>query len=101
MGFTEGSRRMDDGVLRRLGKRLYRRVSKEQSLAPRSWRLMFYDSLSRGARMWPRKTFEFPTGFNTSFGPERFIPGDIYFTHQHLPVRPLVIDAGFLGSSFI
>ncbi|KAG8895013.1 NuA4 histone acetyltransferase subunit [Tulasnella sp. 403] len=37
------------------------------------------------ARAWPRKAYEFPTGFNSTFGSERFIPGDIYFTHQHLP----------------
>ncbi|KAG8977805.1 NuA4 histone acetyltransferase subunit, partial [Tulasnella sp. 427] len=37
------------------------------------------------ARSWARKPYEFPTGFNSSFGAERFIPGDIYFTTGHLP----------------
>lgn len=37
------------------------------------------------ARAWPWKAYEFPTGFNTTFGTDRFVPGDIYFNHQHLP----------------
>ncbi|KAG9045022.1 NuA4 histone acetyltransferase subunit [Tulasnella sp. UAMH 9824] len=37
------------------------------------------------ARSWARKTYEFPTGFNSSFGGERFVPGDIFFTTHHLP----------------
>ncbi|KAG8885179.1 NuA4 histone acetyltransferase subunit [Tulasnella sp. 331] len=40
------------------------------------------------ARAWARKSYEFPSGFNSSFGSERFVPGDIYFTNQHLPPLP-------------
>jgi len=36
-------------------------------------------------RAWPKRAYEFPTGFNYTFGHERFIPGDIYFNHAHLP----------------
>lgn len=32
----------------------------------------------------PPRAYEFPTGFNTVFGPERFLSGELYFTHQHL-----------------
>lgn len=34
----------------------------------------------------PPRVYEFPTGFNTVFGPERFLSGELYFTHQHLQV---------------
>ncbi|KAG8931674.1 NuA4 histone acetyltransferase subunit [Tulasnella sp. 419] len=40
------------------------------------------------ARAWPMKFYEFPTGFNTTFESERFVPGDIYFNLQHLPPPP-------------
>jgi len=32
----------------------------------------------------PPRQYEFPTGFNTLFGPDRFLPGELYFTQQHL-----------------
>ncbi|KZW03930.1 actin-related protein Arp4p [Exidia glandulosa HHB12029] len=30
------------------------------------------------------RPYEFPTGYHTVFGPERFLPGEIYFNHAHL-----------------
>jgi len=44
----------------------------------------FTDEAARAAASQPR-VYEFPTGFNSTFGSERYIPGDIYFTHSHLP----------------
>jgi len=32
----------------------------------------------------PPRPYEFPTGFNALFGVERFLPGELYFTQQHL-----------------
>ncbi|KIJ56525.1 hypothetical protein M422DRAFT_197463 [Sphaerobolus stellatus SS14] len=41
----------------------------------------------------PPRQYEFPTGFNALFGPERFLPGELYFTQQHLqrPNLPLTL----------
>jgi len=36
------------------------------------------------------KHYEFPSGFNTLFGPERYIPGEIYFNQSHLPPSPAI-----------
>ncbi|KAF8592529.1 brg1-associated factor b [Ramaria rubella] len=33
----------------------------------------------------PPRPYEFPTGFNTLFGPDRFLPGELYFAQQQLP----------------
>ncbi|CAE6434401.1 unnamed protein product [Rhizoctonia solani] len=53
------------------------------------------------ASMRPPRHYEFPTGFNSVFSSERFIPGEVYFTHHHLgqggtqlpPTLPQLIHA--------
>ncbi|CAE7104103.1 unnamed protein product [Rhizoctonia solani] len=52
------------------------------------------------AAMRPPRHYEFPTGFNSVFSSERFIPGEVYFTHHHLgggaqlpPTLPQLIHA--------
>ena len=43
----------------------------------------------RAASQRPLRHYEFPTGFNTYFGPERFQVGELYFAHsRELVVRP-------------
>lgn len=39
--------------------------------------------------MRPPRHYEFPTGFNSVFSSERFVPGEVYFSHHHLGVRYL------------
>ncbi|KZT26937.1 actin-like protein Arp4p [Neolentinus lepideus HHB14362 ss-1] len=36
----------------------------------------------------PPRQYEFPTGFNTYFGPERFSVGELYFNHSMIAVGP-------------
>ena len=38
------------------------------------------------ANLRQSRPYEFPTGFNTLFGPDRFLPGELYFTQHHLQV---------------
>ncbi|KAF8707808.1 cytoskeleton organization, partial [Rhizoctonia solani] len=52
------------------------------------------------AAMRPPRHYEFPTGFSSVFSSERFIPGEVYFTHHHLgggpqlpPTLPQLIHA--------
>ncbi|KAJ1311023.1 hypothetical protein OPQ81_009529 [Rhizoctonia solani] len=52
------------------------------------------------ASMRPPRHYEFPTGFNSVFSSERFVPGEVYFTHHHLgggtqlpPTLPQLIHA--------
>jgi hypothetical protein len=42
---------------------------------------------SRAAAQRPPRHYEFPTGFNTYFGPERFQVGELFFAHS----RDLVV----------
>jgi hypothetical protein len=39
----------------------------------------------------PMRHYEFPTGFNTYFGPERFQVGELFFAHS----RDLVVSFSF------
>ncbi|KAG9104041.1 NuA4 histone acetyltransferase subunit [Ceratobasidium sp. 370] len=53
------------------------------------------------AAMRPARHYEFPTGFNSVFSSERFVPGEVYFSHHHLgqsapqlpPTLPMLISA--------
>ncbi|KAB5593410.1 Actin-related protein Arp4p [Ceratobasidium theobromae] len=40
------------------------------------------------AAMRPPRHYEFPTGFNSVFTSERFVPGEVYFSHHHLGNSP-------------
>jgi actin-like protein 6A len=44
---------------------------------------------SRAASQRPMRHYEFPTGFNTYFGPERFQVGELFFAHS----RELVVSS--------
>ena len=45
----------------------------------------------RAAAQKPPRHYEFPTGFNTYFGPERFQVGELFFAHS----RDLVVRLFF------
>lgn len=50
----------------------------------------------RAASQRPLRHYEFPTGFNTYFGPERFQVGELFFAHS----RELVVSSPSLFSTF-
>ena len=56
----------------------------------------------RAASQRPLRHYEFPTGFNTYFGPERFQVGELYFAHsRELVVRPIPISLLHSPFSFL
>jgi len=58
----------------------------------------------RAASQRPLRHYEFPTGFNTYFGPERFQVGELYFAHsRELVVRPPIplLHSPLLSTSLI
>lgn len=56
------------------------------------------NNFRRAASQRPMRHYEFPTGFNTYFGPERFQVGELFFAHS----RELVVSSHCLppGVSF-
>lgn len=47
------------------------------------------DVCGRSASTRAPKTYEFPTGFNTAFYQEKFIPGELYFNPSAPGVRSI------------
>ncbi|KZS98012.1 brg1-associated factor b [Sistotremastrum niveocremeum HHB9708] len=41
------------------------------------------------AQTRPVKQYEFPTGYNTFFGADRFLPGEVYFNNSHMAAPDL------------
>ena len=63
--------------------------SPHSSFSPTLLYIKTHSNSRRVASQRPLRHYEFPTGFNTYFGPERFQVGELFFAHsRELVVRP-------------